>query len=519
VKDIENKTKNSLLVAIAPASDSAESLDFEKLFSYVESEIGIEIKIKQCKDYKEAIELLSSGMAQIGWLGGMSSTQEIEIQNSLVEEFAVGVPKGKNVPFYRSQFIVKASSDIHYLEDIRNKKIALGDNFSTSGYVVPSKELSEVGIDIENENSFNSIKKVSNHDEAINAVINEEVDVAPVSSINLDLMIENNVISQKDFKIIHQSPNIAGAPLVYLTELDPILKGEIKTTVLDAHNHINVSGYGGLLDRYLDPIDSHREYIESHLRPQWGWRSIFAIIGFILIYTLIAIDLEIDLSQLLKDSYLYMKDVLARMLPPDFSNFKDLMFSMLETVEIAMMGTLLAILLSIPVGLFSARNIAPNYPIYLVAKTITVFFRAIPEFIMAMILVIAIGFGAMPGIIALGLHTMGFLAKFYAEAIEHVNEDPMQALESMGASKWQVIAFAVVPQIIPSFIGNNLYILDRNIRMATMLGIVGAGGIGYELQSAFRMFQYPRVSAIIIVIFITIFVIDMISSWIRSKVV
>jgi phosphonate transport system permease protein len=137
---------------------------------------------------------------------------------------------------------------------------------------------------------------------------------------------------------------------------------------------------------------------------------------------------------------------------------------------------------------------------------------------MAMILVIAIGFGAMPGVIALGFHTMGFLAKFYAESIEHVNEEPMKAIESMGASKWQVIAFSVVPQVIPSFIGNNLYILDRNIRMATMLGIVGAGGIGYELQSSFRMFEYPRVSAIIIVIFLTIFVIDMLSSYIRSKV-
>tara|TARA_B110000008_G_scaffold208404_1_gene207248 strand:- start:127 stop:1686 length:1560 start_codon:yes stop_codon:yes gene_type:complete len=519
VKVAKKNSNNQLIVALAPASGSSEGLDFNKLFSYVSSVIGIEIKITQCKDYKEATKFLSEGKAQIGWLGGMSSTQEIEIKNSLVEEFAVGVPVGKNVPFYRSKFIVKTSSDIHNLEDVRNRKIAIGDKFSTSGYVMPKKELYEIGIDLENENSFRSIKKVSNHDEAISAVINDEVDVAPVSSINLDLLIANKGISQKDFKVIHQSPNIAGAPLVYLSELDSTLKEEIKTAVLNAHNHIDVSGYGGLLDRYIDPIDSHRDYIESHLRPQWGWRSIFGIIGFILIYILIAIDLEIDFSQLLKDSYLYMKDVIGRMLPPDFTNFKNLMLSMLETVEIAMMGTLLAILLSIPVGLFSARNIAPNYPVYLVAKTITVFFRAIPEFIMAMILVIAIGFGAMPGIIALGLHTMGFLAKFYAEAIEHVSEDPIQALESMGASKWQVISFAVVPQIIPSFIGNNLYILDRNIRMATMLGIVGAGGIGYELQSAFRMFQYPRVSAIIIVIFITIFVIDMISSWIRSKVV
>ena len=192
---------------------------------------------------------------------------------------------------------------------------------------------------------------------------------------------------------------------------------------------------------------------------------------------------------------------------------------MLETIEIAVLGTLLAILISVPISLFSARNIAPNFIVYLVARTVTIVFRAVPEFIMAMILVIAIGFGAMPGIIALGLHTMGFLAKFYAEDIEDVSVEPMEALVSMGASRLQVLVFAVVPQIMPSFIGNNLYILDRNIRMATMLGIVGAGGIGYELQSSFRMFNYPRVSAIIIVIFVTIFIIDNISSMIRKRVV
>jgi len=349
-------------------------------------------------------------------------------------------------------------------------------------------------------------------------VMNGKVDVAPVSSVNLDLMTSSNRIKTKDFRIIHQSSNISGAPLFYLRDLDPVLKDKIKSVVLDAHNHIDVSGYGGHLDRYVDPNESHNEYIESYLQSQWGWRSILGIVAFLIVYLLIIIDLEIDFSELLTNSFFYMNDVIGRMLPPDFSNFNSLMLSMLETVEIAMMGTLLAIVLSIPIALLSARNLSPNYPIYLIAKTITIFFRAIPEFIMAMILVIAIGFGAMPGVIALGLHTMGFLAKFYAESIEHVNEGPIQALESMGASKWQVVAFSVVPQIIPSFIGNNLYILDRNIRMATMLGIVGAGGIGYELQSAFRMFEYPRVSAIIIVIFLTIFIIDMLSSYIRSKV-
>ena len=265
-------------------------------------------------------------------------------------------------------------------------------------------------------------------------------------------------------------------------------------------------------------VNNQTKHLEKYLKPQWTWRTYFLIFSLIITLIFIVIDLEINFIALFSDSSKYFGDILGRMLPPDFSNFKNLAYAMLETIEIAFLGTFIAITLSIPVGLFSARNLAPNYWVFLIARTITIFFRAIPEFIIAMILVIAIGFGAMPGVLALCIHTMGFLAKFYAEDIEHVNKGPIEALKSSGASKRQIISFAIIPQIIPSFIANNLYILDRNIRMATMLGIVGAGGIGYELQSSFRMFEYQKVSAIIIIIFITIFIIDHISSFIRSKI-
>ena len=263
---------------------------------------------------------------------------------------------------------------------------------------------------------------------------------------------------------------------------------------------------------------NQKENLEKLLRPQWSWKTFVFIISTILLLTAVTIDLEINFINLFSNSFKYFVDIFSRMLPPDFSNFSSLIYSMIETIEIAILGTFIAIVLSIPLALLSAKNIAPNIVVFFIARTVTVFFRAIPEFIIAMILVIAIGFGAMPGVLALGIHTMGFLAKFYAEDIEHINKGPIEALKSSGASKGQIISFAVIPQIIPSFVANNLYILDRNIRMATMLGIVGAGGIGYELQSAFRMFEYQKVSAIIIIIFITIFIIDNLSSFIRSKI-
>ena len=265
-------------------------------------------------------------------------------------------------------------------------------------------------------------------------------------------------------------------------------------------------------------VDNKDKDLATYLKPQWSWKTLTTIGIFSFVLVFVVNDLEIDFIKLVTDSSKYFGDILSRMLPPDFSNLNELVYAMFETIEIAFLGTFIAIVLSIPLGLFSAKNLAPNYFIYLICKTIVIFFRAIPEFIIAMILVIAIGFGAMPGILALGLHTMGFLAKFYAEDIEHINKGPIDALKSSGATKSQIISFGVIPQILPSFVANNLYILDRNVRMATMLGIMGAGGIGYELQSSFRMFEYERVSAIIILIFITIFVIDNISSKVRSQI-
>jgi phosphonate transport system permease protein len=267
----------------------------------------------------------------------------------------------------------------------------------------------------------------------------------------------------------------------------------------------------------LKVLENNNRY-EKYIRPQWTWKTYASILILIITLTLITYDLEIDFVELFTNSSGYFADIIGRMLPPDFSNFDKLILAMFETIEIAVLGTFLAIILSIPLSLFSARNLAPNFFIFQIARVITIFFRAIPEFIIAMILVIAVGFGAIPGVLALGLHTMGFLAKFYAEDIEHINKGPVEALMSSGATKSQIISYGIMPQIIPSFVANNLYILDRNVRMATMLGIVGAGGIGYELQSSFRMFEYEKVSAIIIIIFATIFIIDNISTFIRSKI-
>lgn len=257
--------------------------------------------------------------------------------------------------------------------------------------------------------------------------------------------------------------------------------------------------------------------LKKVIKPQWTWKTYTFIFASVLLLSLTAIHLKLNIFSAVINSWEYAVDLSGRLFPADTSDLATLLLSMVETIEIAIWGTFIAVILSIPLGIFSARNIAPHPSIYFLARIVTVFFRAIPEFILAMFLVISVGFGAISGVFALGLHTMGFLAKFYAEEMENVSIEPIDALTATGATKPQIFMFAIVPQVLHAFIAYNLYILDRNVRMATMLGIVGAGGIGYELISAFRMFRYQKVTTIIIIIFVTILAIDFISGWIRKK--
>lgn len=190
---------------------------------------------------------------------------------------------------------------------------------------------------------------------------------------------------------------------------------------------------------------------------------------------------------------------------------------MLQTIEIAFWGTLLAIFLAAPLSFFGARNYSPSPVIFHLARSTSSLLRAIPELISALFLVLAFGFGPIAGVLALGLHTAGFLGKFFAEDIENADKGPQDALRSIGANKIKVLAYAVLPQVIPSYLGYIQYIFERNIRTATVIGIVGAGGIGQELKGRFEMFNFGHVATILLVIFITVIALEYITGRARTR--
>jgi phosphonate transport system permease protein len=192
---------------------------------------------------------------------------------------------------------------------------------------------------------------------------------------------------------------------------------------------------------------------------------------------------------------------------------------MVQTVEIALWGTLLSVLLSIPLAYFAASNYTANRFTYTLSRGVISLLRSAPELIVALFLVLAYGFGPIAGVLALGLHAAGFLGKFYAEDIENADKKPQEALEAIGAGKLKTLWYGVMPQVVPQYIAYTLYILDRNVRMATVIGLVGAGGIGQELKGRFDMFQYGHVATILIAIFIVVFLLDQFSARLRARLI
>jgi len=190
---------------------------------------------------------------------------------------------------------------------------------------------------------------------------------------------------------------------------------------------------------------------------------------------------------------------------------------MLDTVEIALWGTILALLIALPLGYCSAKDYAPYGVLYGLARGVCSLHRAIPELISAMFFVLMFGFGPVPGILALGIHSSGFLGKFFADDIENTPPGPQDALRCIGANQLKVIRFAVLPQVMPQYLAYLQYILERNVRTATVLGIVGAGGIGMELKGRWDLSDFGHVSTILLVVFLTVLLLEKLTQRVRKK--
>ncbi|MFD1851764.1 phosphonate ABC transporter, permease protein PhnE [Oceanobacillus bengalensis] len=214
-----------------------------------------------------------------------------------------------------------------------------------------------------------------------------------------------------------------------------------------------------------------------------------------------------------------MYTVIEKFFPPNFAVLPALLDPMIQTIQMAIIATTVAAILTIPLAILSAQNVTTFKPIYYVTKTFLNLLRTIPDLVLAVIFVGLFGIGLFPGILALVIFSLGILAKLVGETIESVDMNPLEAMRASGGNPLQVIWYALVPQVLPQYTSLVLYVFEINIRASVVLGYVGAGGIGLILNQQLGFYNYPNAMAIIIVIFVVVIIIEYISNKLREALI
>ena len=246
--------------------------------------------------------------------------------------------------------------------------------------------------------------------------------------------------------------------------------------------------------------------------PFLRWIIILAVTAYLL-YALN--ELNFNFARM-KSGWPRAMDFFQRMFPPDYSRWTMIYTGVLESLQMAIIATTASIIIAIPLSLAAAANISVKF-VYVIARAIIVVARSFPPILIAIIFVKAFGFGPFPGILTLAFTALGFMGKLLAEAIENIDKGQVEAIRATGANWFKVQLFGVAPQVLPRYIGLSIYLLDINLRASTIIGIVGAGGIGGALFNSFHRYEYDTALAILISIIVIVLLMELISSKVRSR--
>jgi phosphonate transport system permease protein len=247
-------------------------------------------------------------------------------------------------------------------------------------------------------------------------------------------------------------------------------------------------------------------------------RFVGALIAVGAFYTFCFYFAEVDLRRLW-DGLPRLGRWAVRAWPPDFSDFATLLTRAAETVAMATLGTTLGAMIAVPLSLMAAHNVVPSVVLYLPARWFLNILRGIDSFVFALLFVAAVGLGPFAGVLGVGLHSAGSIAKLWSEAIETVERGPVEAAFMTGAGRLKVVFYALLPDVLPSLASVGLYVWEFNVRASTVLGIVGAGGIGQELKSSIDLLDFPRVFAILLIILVMVTAIDQVSASVRRRLI
>jgi len=220
----------------------------------------------------------------------------------------------------------------------------------------------------------------------------------------------------------------------------------------------------------------------------------------------------------LADAPAQVGDLLDRMLPPQWDFAPWLVQPLIQTINIATLGTAAAFVLSLPLAFFAALNTSPARALYALARLVIVVSRSVDTLIWALIFIIVVGPGSLAGALAVAVRSVGFLAKLFAEGIEEIDRGPVEAVSATGASRLQTLLYGIVPQVKPVILGVSIYRWDINIRESTVLGLVGAGGIGFTLNEAILGLEWARVGLILVVVLGIVLLSEAVSALARARI-
>jgi len=242
------------------------------------------------------------------------------------------------------------------------------------------------------------------------------------------------------------------------------------------------------------------------------WLAYFlAVLVFLLCWKVVS---DNTIWEFLTDAHIQAASLIGRMVPPQWSITGSLLLPLWDTINIATVGTALGVMIAFPLAFLAARNTSPHPTLRAVALAVIVSSRSINALIWAILLVTIVGPGLLAGMIAIALRSIGFVGKLLYEAIEEIHVTPVEAVTSTGAGRMQILNYAVLPQIMPAFAGITVYRWDINIRESTVLGLVGAGGIGLQMNAAINNLAWAQVSMVFVLIFATV----ILSEWVSAKV-
>ena len=243
-------------------------------------------------------------------------------------------------------------------------------------------------------------------------------------------------------------------------------------------------------------------------------RNVLATVALALVFGVAARVIELRPLELFRDAG-NIAVFLRGYLHPSFAHLGEYAWQCVVTVCIALWGTLLAVVLAVPLGLLGARNVAPHGAVYFAARRLMDVLRAVNEFVFALMFVTAVGLGPFAGMLALGIHTGGVLGKLLSETIESIDPGQVEAVAAVGAGRLHVITFGVVPQVLPNFLSYILLRFESDIRSASVIGMVGGGGIGFYLWDTIRAFNDREAATVILLIVLMVMAVDVVSSRIR----